>query len=175
LEADRSRGDPKTWQKHAYSLGVEKQAAALSWPICAPASRSCADVLAHSHKLLCQRRSQQWVLEGDIKACFDMFAPTVPVLTEALFGLRLLPRAEQNVKEWDNLPKLIGCYISDETDAEQAADLQVALRRYGRQLETVDALIALVALRYQLIVLTTDRDFDAVPGLQRENWLALLV
>jgi RNA-directed DNA polymerase len=33
--------------------------------------RGCADALAHVHSVLCKRRSPQWVLEGDIKACFD--------------------------------------------------------------------------------------------------------
>ena len=39
------------------------------------------------------------------------------------------------------------------------------------QLETVDALITAVALRYDLTLLTTDRDFNAVPQLKQENWL----
>ena len=64
------------------------------------------------------------------------------------------------------------CYVPDEWDAESAADLQLALRRRGRQLETVDSLIAVVTLRYGLILLTTDKDFQAVPGLPQENWLA---
>ena len=63
------------------------------------------------------------------------------------------------------------CYVPDESDAESAADLQLALRRRGRQLETVDALIAAVALRNGLTLLTTDMDFQAVPGLLQENWL----
>jgi RNA-directed DNA polymerase len=33
--------------------------------------RCCADVLEHLHTVLCQNCSPQWVLEGDIKACFD--------------------------------------------------------------------------------------------------------
>ena len=33
--------------------------------------RSCADALEHVHLVLCKQRSPQWVLEGDIKACFD--------------------------------------------------------------------------------------------------------
>jgi len=32
-------------------------------------------------------------------------------------------------------------------------------------------LIAAVALRYDLVLLTTDRDFLAVPHLMQENWL----
>jgi RNA-directed DNA polymerase len=33
--------------------------------------RGCADALKHVHLVLCKKRSPQWVLEGDIKACFD--------------------------------------------------------------------------------------------------------
>jgi predicted nucleic acid-binding protein len=35
----------------------------------------------------------------------------------------------------------------------------------------VDALIATVALRYDLILLTTDRDFSIISTLKQENWL----
>ena len=33
--------------------------------------RGCADALEHVHYVLCRKYSPQWVLEGDIKACFD--------------------------------------------------------------------------------------------------------
>ena len=33
--------------------------------------RSCADALEHAHIVLSRQHSPQWVLEGDIKACFD--------------------------------------------------------------------------------------------------------
>jgi tRNA(fMet)-specific endonuclease VapC len=101
----------------------------------------------------------------------DSFALCVPVVTETLFGIGILPRAAQNLAEWARLRPSLPCYIPDETDAESAAELQIALRRQGRQLETVDALVAVITLRYGLILLTTDGDFRAVPGLQHENWL----
>lgn len=101
----------------------------------------------------------------------DNFATCVPVVAETLFGIALLPRAIQNLDEWKRLKPLLSCYIPDETDAEFAAELQVSLRSRGWQLETVDALIASVALRYDLILLTTDRDFQAVPHLSQANWL----
>lgn len=101
----------------------------------------------------------------------DHFAICVPVLTETLFGIGILPRAAQNRAEWAQLQPRLPCYIPDETDAELAADLQIALRRQGKQLATVDALIAVITLRYDLILLTTDGDFRAVPNLQHENWL----
>jgi tRNA(fMet)-specific endonuclease VapC len=100
------------------------------------------------------------------------FAITVPALTETLYGLGLLPRAKKNLAEWTRLRPDFTCYIPDEADAERAAKLQISLRKQGWQLETVDALIAAVALRYNLILLTTDKDFRAVPQLKQENWLA---
>ena len=102
-----------------------------------------------------------------------MFALAVPALTELLFGLSLLPRAKQNLVEWSRLQGGLTVYDLDRSDAERAANLQVSLRRRGRQLETVDALIAAVALSYDLTLLTTDNDFRAVPQLKQENWLTI--
>ncbi len=104
-------------------------------------------------------------------AAGDTFAICVPTLTETLFGISLLPRALQNRLEWARFQPLVPCYIPDETDGAAAATLQLALRRRGRQLATVDALIAAVALHYDLTLLTTDRDFSPVPYLMQENWL----
>ena len=101
----------------------------------------------------------------------DNFATCVPVITETLFGIALLPRATRNLAEWKRLKSLLPCYIPDETDPEFAAELQISLRSRGRQLETVDALIASVALRYDLTLLTTDQDFQAIPNLSQANWL----
>jgi tRNA(fMet)-specific endonuclease VapC len=102
----------------------------------------------------------------------NSFATCVPSITETLFGIGLLPRAEQNLAEWERLKPLLPCYIPEQQDGEMAALLQISLRRRGWELETVDALIATIALRYDLILLTTDKDFRGVPHLQHENWLS---
>lgn len=99
------------------------------------------------------------------------FSICIPALTETLFGIGILPRAEQNLAEWARLRPHLPCYPVDEIDAELAAKLQISLRRRGWQLETVDALIAVIALRNDLILLTTDNDFNGVPALVRENWI----
>ena len=88
-----------------------------------------------------------------------------------LFGIGLLPRADQNRAEWQRLRLDFACYTPDEADAERAAHLQIQLRRQGWQLGTVDALIAAVALRYGLTLLTTDKDFTAIPAVKQDNWL----
>jgi tRNA(fMet)-specific endonuclease VapC len=100
------------------------------------------------------------------------FALTIPILTELLFGIALTPRAKENLNEWLRLKPGLLIFDLDQFDGEQAAELQTLLRRRGRQLATVDALIAAVALRYDLTLLTTDGDFAAIPQLKQENWLA---
>jgi predicted nucleic acid-binding protein len=101
----------------------------------------------------------------------NTFAICVPILTETLFGFGLLPRARQNLIEFERFRPSLICYLPNETDAELAAEFQISLRRKGKQLETVDALIAAVALRYDLTLLTTDGDFRWVPFLRWENWM----
>ena len=101
----------------------------------------------------------------------DTFAITIPVIAETLFGIGLLPRAAQNLAEWAKLRPNLVCYVPDEADAENAAALRRALRGQGWQLETVDGFVAVTALRYNLVLLTSDKDFAPVPGLQQENWL----
>ena len=101
----------------------------------------------------------------------DRFGLPVPVLTETLFGLSLTPRAAHNLAEWRRLLPGLTIYDLDRADAEQAAELQLQLRRQGWQLATVDALIAAVALRHDLTLLTRDKDFTVISALKQENWL----
>jgi len=101
----------------------------------------------------------------------NTFAIAVPVLTEFLYGISVIPRARQNLATWEILKNRFSYYDITQTDAESAANLQVSLRRQGWQLATVDALIAAITLRYDLTLLTTDQDFRAIVGLKQANWL----
>lgn len=82
-----------------------------------------------------------------------------------------MPRTRQNLEEWHRLKSGLTIYDLDQADGERAAELQTSLRRQGWQLATVDALLAAVAIRYDLTLLTNDRDFSSIPQLKRENWL----
>ena len=98
-------------------------------------------------------------------------ALTVLAVVELLYGFGTLPRAAQNAQEWARLRPSFRMYAIDEDDAIKAAELQIQLRRRGWQLGSIDAVMAVVAMRNDLILLTTDGDFDAVLGLKHENWL----
>ena len=108
-----------------------------------------------------------WFLEQ--VSAGDTFSLIVPLITETVFGFSILPRASRNWIEWQEVRPSLLLLPLDEKDALNAANLQVLLRRQGRQLATVDSLIAAVALRNDLTLLTTDGDFAAVPSLLSEN------
>lgn len=100
----------------------------------------------------------------------DTFALCVPVLTELLFGIGIAPRAVENLRLWAQWEAMLECLVPTAADAKEAAALRIRLRKQGIQLATIDALIAVTALRYDLTLLTTDGDFRAVPNLRLENW-----
>ena len=102
----------------------------------------------------------------------DVFAIAVPALTETLYGIQQLPRARQNIHEWGKLSVIFNYHSIERRDAEHAAALQIGLQRRGWQLGVVDALIASIALRHNLTLLTTDNDFGEITGLKVENWIA---
>ncbi len=102
----------------------------------------------------------------------DEFCVATVCAAEVVYGIGILPRAEANLAEWDRLKSGFTHLQVELFEAERAGHLQIALRRAGVQFKTVDAIIAAVALRDQLMLLTTDGDFTAVPGLERDNWLA---
>ncbi|MFL5805750.1 MAG: type II toxin-antitoxin system VapC family toxin [Roseiflexaceae bacterium] len=104
-------------------------------------------------------------------AAGNIFTICIPVLAETLFGIGIVPRASQNRVVWAQLQSQLHCYGIEAADVELAVDLQISLRQRGRQLATLDALIAVTALRYDLTLLTIDGDFRVVPRLRFESWL----
>jgi predicted nucleic acid-binding protein len=101
----------------------------------------------------------------------DEFFVPAPALTEFLFGIKMARRSASNLQEWQRIQDSFRCIAVDRIEAEGAAELQVLLRRIGWQLATVDALIATLAMRNELILLTTDGDFRIIRQLALENWI----
>ena len=49
-------------------------------------------------------------------------------------------------------------------------DLYRELKARGRVLSQVDMMIAAFARQNRLVIVTTDRDFEALPDIPTENW-----
>ena len=85
-----------------------------------------------------------------------------PILTTGLVLQELLqgfagPKARaQILRRFSALPLL----VPDREDHVQAAGLRNTCRRAGVQLGTIDALLAQLCIRYQLTLLSADRDFE---------------
>ena len=83
------------------------------------------------------------------------------ILQELLQGFRGPRSRERIIDRFSSLPFL----VPDRTDHIDAAYLRNLCRRRGLQLGTIDALLAQLCTRHDLIMLTTDRDFSHVAQL----------
>jgi tRNA(fMet)-specific endonuclease VapC len=65
------------------------------------------------------------------------------------------------------------CWPFDRNAAEEYGRLAAELKRMGRPMQQIDIQIAAIALSLgSCIVVSTDSDLAAVPGLTVENWAA---
>ena len=101
----------------------------------------------------------------------DRFYLTTAVAAETLVWVLRQRRATGCEWEYRRLRPKLRFLHADEADAERSAELRIAAGRRGWQLKVIDGLIAATALRYDLTLLTADRDFHGVPNLRVENRL----
>ncbi|HEY6578185.1 MAG TPA: PIN domain-containing protein [Rhizomicrobium sp.] len=80
------------------------------------------------------------------------------VLQELLQGFAGPKARAQIIDRFSALPLL----ATDRNDHIQAAELRNRCRRAGFQAGTIDALLAQLCIRHDLVMLTTDQDFRAI-------------
>jgi predicted nucleic acid-binding protein len=78
------------------------------------------------------------------------------VLQELLQGFGGPKARDAIVERFSALPLL----VPDRADHVEAAELRNTCRRQGIQVGTIDALLAQLCRRHDLVMLTTDRDFE---------------
>ena len=83
------------------------------------------------------------------------------ILQELLQGFRGPKNRDAILERFRALPLL----VPDRNDHVQAAELRNRCRRHGVQVGTIDSLIARLAIRHELTLLTTDRDFERTARL----------
>ena len=92
------------------------------------------------------------------------------VLGEVLYGARLSNSVEANLEAaWDFTADCEFVSISERT-ADFYSQAQHSLRKIGRMIPTNDLWIAALALEHALPLMTNDRHFAAIPGLQTVGW-----
>jgi len=101
-----------------------------------------------------------------------VFGTCAPVLCEWLVGVVLRKDAAKPRQRLDRLLQVVRMWPIDLAVADRYAEVYHELRKAGRALSQVDILLAALARQLNAILLTTDQDFQALPDVQTENWLA---
>jgi tRNA(fMet)-specific endonuclease VapC len=95
-----------------------------------------------------------------------------PVLCELEVGIQQTPTPEVNRRRLTQLLRQVRLWPLDAETARFYGAVYIELRGQGRVLSQVDMMLAALTRQHQLAVLTTDRDFEALPDLRVENWVA---
>ena len=90
----------------------------------------------------------------------EMIVTTGLVLQEILQGFSG-PKARAEILDRFSAVPLL---VPDRDDHIHAADLRNRCRRAGTQIGTIDALLAQLCVRHDLVMLSTDNDFRHVAG-----------
>ncbi len=98
---------------------------------------------------------------GVLERCLerrDLIVTTGLVIQELLQGFQGPRQRNRILKEFSLLPVI----MPEVEDHVEAATLRNQCRRRGVQIGTIDALLARLAIRHGLQLLTADRDFEAM-------------
>ncbi|MFY9825266.1 MAG: type II toxin-antitoxin system VapC family toxin [Thermoanaerobaculia bacterium] len=99
------------------------------------------------------------------------FGTCIPVLCEVEAGIQQVRRPDEYRENLRRLFRYVSIWPLDEGTARLYGEIHRELRKKGRVLSQVDMMVAALACQMGLKVLTTDRDFEALPQVHRENWV----
>ncbi len=95
----------------------------------------------------------------------------VPVLCELEAGIQDSPHQPAYRRQLVHVLRQVRIWPLKRAVAQVYGELFLTLLRRGRALSQVDILIAALALEMKLTILTSDKDFAALPEISTENWL----
>ena len=94
-----------------------------------------------------------------------------PVVAELCYGLELSQSRDLNFVRLRRALSGLSCWPLDRRASEQYGHIAADLRRRGRPMQVVVMMLAALAISVgDCIVVTSDSDLLAVPGLTVENW-----
>ncbi len=110
-------------------------------------------------------RARQEVSNGGI------IGTGIPILAELLAGIERSESRERNWKLLHTALPQFRLWPFDKDAAYEYGRLRALLLSAGRQMQSIDVMIAAIAHTLgRCVVVTKDSDLSAVPGLSVENW-----
>ena len=109
---------------------------------------------------------------GEARARGGRIGTCEPVVAEMYAGLEFSASRARNVERLERAMSGIRCWPFDRAAARAYGRVAADLRRRGRRIQVIDMMVAAVALSLgDCVVVTTDSDLSAVPGLAVVNWM----
>ena len=94
-----------------------------------------------------------------------------PVLAELVYGIEYSDNRDRNMQALRLALPTLTLWAFDQAAAFEYGRLFAELRRLGRPMQTIDIMVAAIAITLgNCTVVTKDSDLAAVPGLTIENW-----
>lgn len=101
----------------------------------------------------------------------DRLGTCEPVIAEMYFGLELSSSKAINTARLDRAISTLRSWPFDRDAAQEYGRVAAQLQRMGRPMQVVDMMIAAIAFSLgNAVVVSSDTDFLAIPGLTVENW-----
>ncbi len=121
---------------------------------------------------LIDRRESLATRSRDARRRGDRIGTCEPVVAELFYGLALSSSRDENrLRLGRALSQITTCPF--DRRAAMAYGVAADLRRRGRPMQAIDIMLAAVAMTIDdCVVITTDSDLSAVPGLPVANWMA---
>jgi tRNA(fMet)-specific endonuclease VapC len=126
---------------------------------------NAVNAFVNGHEPLSTRARSARLAGGRVGTC-------EPIVAEMYFGLRLSRSPDENVAQLERELRYLRCWPFDRSAARAYGRIAAELRRRGRPMQIIDMMLAAVALSLgNSVVVTTDSDLSAVPGLSVVNWM----
>jgi tRNA(fMet)-specific endonuclease VapC len=99
------------------------------------------------------------------------FIACYPVLCELEAGIQQMAKPAEARQRLVPLLRHVRLWPLDLGTARLYGEVFNELRHQGRALSQVDMMLAALVRQHHLTMLTTDRDFEALPDIRTENWV----
>jgi len=105
----------------------------------------------------------------------DRIGTCEPIIAELYHGLELSSSRDRNIARLERTLSQIVCWPFERSSSKAYGRIAADLKRRGRIIQTIDMMLAAVALTLPNgVVITTDSDLLVIPGLRVEDWTKLV-
>jgi tRNA(fMet)-specific endonuclease VapC len=108
---------------------------------------------------------------AELRTRGDKLGTCVPVLCEIEAGIQQVSQRDAYRRNLEEVLRQVRIWPFDLGTARLYGEIHQDLRRRGRVLSQVDIMLAALARQMNLTLVTTDRDFEALPEVTTANWL----